>query len=231
MPRITNDSVTNADTNREPPLFRRQGHKDHAQIPPRLPADESTVEQDEKDQEFEPDALEAQDHGDLHILDGGDSPSAGTSSSTSERKQGPSGSNPQGTDPSTQSPAQSAESLSSQDQQSKPAQSSTAPSTSGSSPETGQDQVPQPDSSEESAKATQATPDTTRRPPRSKADIARANQVSADAKAALHLAREAFDNGEYDAAEDLLKEASADSSLDEQIQAARADIAQKRGQS
>jgi hypothetical protein len=144
-----------------------------------------------------------------------DAPSDGTSSSTSAKKQEWSGSTAQGTDRSTQSPAQSAENLSGQAPQVIRAQSSTAPSTGGSTPETGQGQQSQQDSSAEDIQVLPATPATT--------------DEKKSAGEMLHLAREAFDTKDYDMAEELLDEADlADPELKNQIAEARAEILKAR---
>jgi hypothetical protein len=178
-------------------------------------------------------------------------PSAGISSSTSARRPVRSGSNRRATVRQTRSPAPAVESPSATDQPASQAPSSTAPSTDGSTQETGQDPVPQQVSSEASAPATPVTPDTTEPPasipsPKSPPEPApaktqkkatltttpsdEAKPVATDASTALHLAREAFDIGDYDAAEELLNEAAADKSLAPMIGAARSDIARKRAQ-
>lgn len=131
-------------------------------------------------------------------------PSAGTSSSTFGSKPAPSGSSAQGTESSTQSHAPSAGSHSGQGQQPSQAPSSTASSTGGSGQGTGQDPALHPDSSEGSAAATPATPATT------------------DGATALHMAREAYDSGDYALAEELLDEAeNLDPSLAPEVSVAR----------
>lgn len=85
-------------------------------------------------------------------------PSPGISSLTSESRPDRSGTSAPETESSLQSPAQDVESPSDKDPLQKPA-SSTADLTDGSTQETGSSQSLQSDSSEESAAATQATPD------------------------------------------------------------------------
>src|SRR6185312_11939207 len=128
-------------------------------------------------------------------------------SSTSASKPEPSGSPAQGTGSSTQSPAPSAGSPSGQDPQASQAPSSTASSTDGSGQGTSPDPALQPDSSAGSAPATPATPATT------------------DGATALHMAREAFDGGNLDLAEEMLQEAeNLDPSLAPEVSVARAAI-------
>jgi hypothetical protein len=141
--------------------------------------------------------------------------SDGTSSSTSAKKRGWSGSTARETDQLTQSPAQYAENPFEQDPQVNQAQSSTAPSTDGSTPETGLGQQSPQASSAEDTQVLPATPATT--------------EEKKTADEMLHLAREAFDAEDYDMADELLDEADlADPELKDQIAAARAEILKLR---
>ena len=137
--------------------------------------------------------------------------SAGTSSSTSAKKRGWSGSTARETDQLTQSPAQYAENPFEQDPQVNQAQSSTAPSTDGSTPETGPDQPNLQVSLEGDIQVRPGTPATT--------------DEKKNAGEMLHLAREAYDSGDLDTADEFLDEADlSDPELKDQITAARAEI-------
>lgn len=156
----------------------------------------------------------------LYLTDEGSQPSPGTSSSTSESKPEPNGSTPQATELLTPSPAPDVESPSGRVRPAKPVQSSTASSTDGSSPETGPDQPLHLDSSEASALAMPPTPVTT--------DDKVVAEIAQEAKDFLHLAREAFDNGDYTLADGMLDEAlGLDPTLATEVMAAKAEIAEK----
>lgn len=165
MARITTNDVSNFDESKELATITQQGRPVHwppvkrvSLTPPgeremlsdQQPADvvEEEVEQIKL---AEPDELDKQ-----IIEEGGEDPSAGINSSTSESKPEQSGSQPQGTQASRQSPVPDAESPSSPDQPTKP-QPSSAPSTSGSGQGTGSGQARPSDSSAELAAASPAT--------------------------------------------------------------------------
>lgn len=135
-------------------------------------------------------------------------PSVGTSSLTSESKLDTSGS---GTGTLHPSPAPDAENLSGKDQAPKPVPSSVS-STGGSGQETSSDPASQPGSSVESVPPKQAT----------------AVQPSSAAEA-VDMARDAFNEGKYDAAEGFLDmAAAADATMLPDIQRYRDSIGQAR---
>lgn len=121
-------------------------------------------------------------------VEGDDELSAGTSSSASDKKQDKSGSS--GT-PGPQSLVQGVGSLSAQGQVAKAAPSSSVSSTDGSTQETGPSHQGQPDSSET---ATPATPEQ--------------GQDPEQAHVLLVQARNKFDAGDFDGAEELVDQAA-----------------------
>ena len=118
-------------------------------------------------------------------------------------------------DQSILSPVHGAGSLSGQDLLPKLAESSTAHSTDGSTQETGPDQQSLLDSSEVLAPAPPVTTETT--------------SEKIDAHEAIKLARDAFDSGDLDMADELLDEADlTDPALEPEISAARAEVMKAR---
>jgi hypothetical protein len=143
--------------------------------------------------------------------------SAGTSSSTSESRPEPSGSSAPEMESITPSPARSAGSRSGTGRRRTQAPSSSASSTGGSTPVTGPSPQSPPDSSGESAPQSPVTP-------------ANTEGLATDGWEALSLAREAVDDGDFDLAEDMLKEAEGDPELAGQVELERARIRAARGE-
>lgn len=145
-------------------------------------------------------------------------PSAGTSSSASEKKPDKSGLSPQDTGSSLQSPAPDAASHSEPDQQLPQAPSSSASSTAGSTPETGSVQQSPQGSSEESVPATPPT-----QPPTEEVPSAGGFPDSvAVAREKFSEARDVYGVRDFDGAENLLAEALAlDPSLLTEVEQAR----------